>query len=161
MVNKNLKAFSIIEAIVAMAIAAIIIGITFTIFSIISERLLDYKKQNAKTNDLNRFTYLINKDIFDSENVTTIDNHLLFENYTNEKTEYVLEEDKILRYNKELVDTFQIRHLYFNIDSVKNKSENVIYQKLKMNVMVDSVPMSLAFYKRVYPNQLLEKKFQK
>ncbi|MFH6996248.1 hypothetical protein ACHRWY_27615, partial [Flavobacterium sp. FlaQc-48] len=57
----SLPAFSIIEAVVGMVITAIIMGVLFVIFSIITGRMLDFKNQNQLVNDLNRLTYSLNK----------------------------------------------------------------------------------------------------
>ncbi|MFK6999635.1 hypothetical protein V3Q90_00050 [Flavobacterium oreochromis] len=157
-INK-LNAFSIIEAIIAMVIASIIISITFVIFNIISERLLDYKRQNLKTNDLNRLTYSINKDIFDSDHLNLTDNRLHFNNYTGEQLDYLFEESKIIRFNKDFIDTFYIQPLHYQMDTVKSKSEHLVFQKLKIQINSDSIPVKLAFYKQLFPNQLIEKKF--
>lgn len=54
--KNSISAFSLIEAIVSMAITAIIMGFFFVIFSIVTERMLDYKNQNELVNDLNRLT---------------------------------------------------------------------------------------------------------
>ena len=80
--RKMTSAFSIVEAIVGMAITAIIMSIIFVVFSIVTERMMDYKNQNESICDLNRLTYSVNKDIFENEKMTVIDNEITFKGYS-------------------------------------------------------------------------------
>lgn len=156
--NKNsVAAFSIIETLVGMAITAIIMGILFLIFSIVTERMLDFKNQNQLVNDLNRLTYSLNKDIFEKEKMIKTDNELAFCGYAGEKTIYHFEEDFTTRSQETFVDTFKIKLKQIVIDTVKNKSERLLFQKLKLNVEINENESSLSFYKRVYANELLQK----
>lgn len=162
MKNKmQIKAFSILEAVVSMAIAAIVIGLAFVIFSIITERLLDYKSQNQLVNDLNRFTYSINKDAFDSDELKVKPDQLVFEGYSGERVTYSIEEKEIIRYKEEFADTFKITLREMAVDSVKSKSGRLVFQKLKLKMLNDSVVVDVNFYKPVFANQLLSKKFLK
>lgn len=155
--KKTLPAFSIIEAIIGMAITAIIMGIIFVIFSIVSERMLDYKNQNALVNDLNRLTYSVNKDIFDSEKMTVINNEVFFKGYSGEEVKYNFLEDYILRDKEEFIDTFKIKLKQIIIDSVKSSTQKKVFLRLKLNVEVNERDMDLNFYKQVYANELLKK----
>lgn len=151
-----LPAFSIIEAVVGMAVTAIIMGIIFMIFSIVSERMLDYKNQNGFVNDLNRLTYSINKDIFENEKMDVLENEIIFNGYAGETVKYNFEEEYILRSRETFIDTFKIKCSQMVVDSVKNKSQRIVFRKLKLNILVNEKEMDLKFYKRVYPNELLK-----
>lgn len=151
------SSFSIVEAIVGMAVAAIIMGITFLIFSIITERMLDFKKQNQLINDLNRLTYSINKDIFDSEKMIPNGNQITFEGYSGEKTKYYFEQEHSIRIKESFIDTFMVKLNTIRVDSVKSKNRLKVYLKLKMNVTGNDNVLDLSFYKRVYANELLKK----
>lgn len=155
--NKFVSAFSIIEAVVGMAITAIIMGILFVIFSIVSGRMLDFKNQNQLINDLNRLTYSLNKDIFEKEKMTASENEIYFNGYTGEKVSYQFFDDYILRNSGTFIDTFQIKIKRMIVDTVKSKSQQFVYQKMKLNVESNEKEIDLRFYKRVYPNELLQK----
>lgn len=155
--NKNsIPAFSLIEAIVSMAITAIIMGIVFVIFSIVTERMLDYKNQNELVNDLNRLTYSVNKDIFENEKMKIIENEVIFNGYAGETVKYNFQEEYILRSKETFIDTFKIKLKQIVIDSVKNKSQRIVFQKLKLKVEVNEREMDLKFYKRLYANEFLQ-----
>ncbi|MNQ00721.1 hypothetical protein D3C85_133760 [compost metagenome] len=150
-------AFSIIEAIVGMAVTAIIMGILFVIFSIVSGRMLDFKNQNQLVNDLNRLTYSLNKDIFEKEKMTASENEIHFNGYAGERVSYQFFDDVILRNSETFVDTFQIKLKTMILDTVKSKSEQFVFQKIKLNIESNEKELDLHFYKRVYPNELMQK----
>ncbi|MCH4829687.1 hypothetical protein BWK60_09950 [Flavobacterium covae] len=160
MKNNYLKAFSILEAILSMAITAIIIGLTFTLFSIITERMLNYKEQNQATHDLNRLTYSINKDIFDNDKMEIIDNTVHFSNYTGMYTNYYFEKENIIRSNETFVDTFKITVRHFQIDSLHDASKKAHFQRIKIKISSDSILMDLNFYKPIFAYDLISKKFK-
>lgn len=154
--KKSIPAFSIIEAVVGMAITAIIMGVLFVIFSIITGRMLDFKNQNQLVNDLNRLTYSINKDIFEKEKMTVSENEIYFNGYSGEKVSYQFSDDYILRNSETFVDTFRIKLKRIVIDTVKSKTEQFVFQKIKLNIESNEKEMDLRFYKRIYPNELLQ-----
>src|SRR5690606_15192619 len=119
-------------------------------------QMFDYKNQNEFVNDLNRLTYSMNKDIFENEKMNVLENEIVFNGYAGERVKYNFEEEYILRSRETFIDTFKIKWNRITIDSVKNKSERIIFQKLKLNILVNENNMDLKFYKRVYPNELLK-----
>lgn len=155
--TNSIPAFSIIEAVVGMAITAIIMGILFVIFSIITGRMLDFKNQNQLVNDLNRLTYSLNKDIFEKEKMTVQESEIYFKGYAGESVSYQFSEDYILRNSETFVDTFRVALNKMVVDTVKSKSEQFVFQKIKLKIKSNEKEMDLQFYKRVYPNELLEK----
>lgn len=150
------SAFSMIEAIVGMAVTAIIIGIVFVVFSILTEQMMDFRNQNAIVNDLNRLTYTINKDIFENEKMNLIENEIVFESYSGELVKYSINEDYLLRVKETFIDTFKIEIKQIKIDSVKSENQKLIFRKLSLDMTVDKKTMDLNFYKRVYANELLQ-----
>ncbi|HEX7871029.1 MAG TPA: hypothetical protein VF455_13050 [Chryseobacterium sp.] len=153
---KSIPAFSIIEAVVGMAITAIIMGVLFVIFSIVTGRMLDFKNQNELVNDLNRLTYSLNKDIFEKEKMTVSENEIYFNGYAGERVSYQFSDDYILRNSETFIDTFRIKLNRMIMDTVKSKSEQFVFQKIKLNIESNEKEMDLRFYKRVYPNELLQ-----
>lgn len=154
--KSSIKAFSIVEALVSMAIVAIILGIVFFIFSIVTERMLDYKNQNQLVNDLNRLTYSLNKDIFDNEKMNVMDNEIVFNGYSGEVIKYHFTDDYILRNKETFIDTFKIKLNRTRIDSVKNSSQKKVFLKLNLNVVANEREMDLHFYKQVFTHELLQ-----
>lgn len=152
-----IPAFSVIETVVGMVVTAIIMGVLFVIFSIITGRALDFKNQNQLVNDLNRFTYSLNKDIFEKENMIIVENEIYFKGYTGDRVSYQFSDEYILRNSETFIDTFKIKLNQMIVDTVKSKSEQFVFQKIKLNIDSNEKEMDLRFYKRVYPNELSEK----
>lgn len=153
-----IPAFTIVEALVSMAITAIILSIIFVIFSITSERLLDFKKQNEGITDLNRLSYSINKTIFESKEMSLNYNsdELIFSDYYGNTTEYVIAEDYFLRRKGEFIDTFKLATKQLHIDILQSPSKNDQYQRLSWNLMIDKKVINLNFYKKIYADELLK-----
>lgn len=154
--NKGLKAFSIVEAIVSMAIMAIILSVVFFIFSITTERMLDYKEQNQLVNDLNRLNYSLNKDIFENEKMSVYEDQIIFNGYSGKLIQYNFNETYMLRSTEAFVDTFKIILKNKYIDSVKSSSHKKVFLKLHLNVVANEKEIDLNFYKHVYANELLQ-----
>jgi type II secretory pathway pseudopilin PulG len=154
--KQTVSAFSLIEAIVGMAITAIIMGIVFVVFSIVTERMLDYKNQNQLVNDLNRLTYSVNKDIFDNEKMMVVDNEVIFKGYSGEVVKYDFQEEYTLRNKETFIDTFKVKLKQIRIDSLKSNTKKKVFLKLKLNIEVNESEMDLNFYKRIYANELLQ-----
>ncbi|MFN3753683.1 hypothetical protein [Flavobacterium sp.] len=152
----SLKAFSVMEAVFSMVITAIVIGLVFVVFSILSERMMDFKNQNQFVADMNRLTYVINKDIFENEKMNVSDEEIIFSSYQGDVIRYHYNEELTIRIKADFIDTFKIPLRNLIIDTIKNKNERVVYQRLKLNIEVNKQPMKLNFFKKVYPNQLIE-----
>lgn len=150
----NIAAFSIVEVVVSMAIMAIILSLVFFIFSIVTERMLDFKNQNQLVNDLNRLTYSINKDIFDNAKMQTTENQMIFNGYKGEYIQYDFTKEYILRNRETFTDTFKISFQNIRVDSVKNDSQRKQFLKVSLNVTANERDLNLHFYKPVYPNEL-------
>lgn len=160
-IQNNVAAFSLMEAIVGMAITAIIMGIIFVIFSIMSEQMLDFKNQNELIADMNRLTYSINKDIFENEKMTVSEEGIIFSSYSGASVNYAIQEQYALRTQETFIDTFHVSINAIATDSVKSSLGKIIFRKLKLNLEVNEENIDLKFYKRVYANELLEERNKK
>ena len=152
----NIPAFTIIEAIVSMAITAIILSIIFVIFSITSQRLMDFKKQNEHINDLNRLSYSINKSIFESEKMQATDEEILFNTYSGDIIRYNISDEYFVRSQGEFTDTFHLVTKNIHLEVLDNRLKNIVYQRLRWNLDVDGKTMKLNFYKKLYPTELIK-----
>lgn len=149
-------AFTIIEAIVSMVITAIILAIIFVIFSITSERLFDFKKQNESITDLNRLSYTINKAIFESEIMELKnDEELVFTGYYGNEIYYKLSKDYLICQREDYVDTFHLETRRIHIDILPSTLKNEEYQRLTWQLLIDKNKINLNFYKKIYADKLL------
>lgn len=156
--SKNtVRAFSVLEAAFSMVITAIVIGLVFIVFTILSERMLDFRNQNQFVADMNRFTYALNKDIFDNEDMSVNEEGIAFSSYSGGKVKYLRNEQYTIRDKDGFLDTFKIPLTNLVIDTVQNQNKRVIFQRLTITTDVNKQPMDLKFFKKVYANQLIEK----
>lgn len=156
-----LPAFSVLETAVSMVISAIVIGLIFVVFTIMSERMNDFKNQNQYVADLNRMTYSFNKDIFESETMLISENQISFYSYSGNLIKYSIYPDHFLRTKEVFVDTFLIPIREFRVDTIQNKTKQIVFQKLSLKIDVNTEPMQLKFFKKIYSNQLLIKDLKK
>ncbi|MCO6147921.1 prepilin-type N-terminal cleavage/methylation domain-containing protein [Flavobacterium sp. NRK1] len=152
----NIPAFTIIEAIVSMAITAIILSIIFVIFSFTSQRLMDFKKENEHINELNRLSYSINKSIFESEKMQGADEEILFDTYNGDIIRYSISEEYFVRSQGEFTDTFHLTSKNIHFEVLDNSLKNIAYQRLQWNLEVDGKTMKLNFYKKLYATELIK-----
>ena len=153
---KMIRAFSVMEAAFSMVITAIVIGLVFIVFTILSERMLDFKNQNQFVADMNRLTYAINKDIFDSGKMSSNNESISFTTYSGDIVKYLRYDAYTIRAKEGFVDTFKIPMTHFIIDTVKNKNNRIVFQRLNLKLNVNKQEMNLRFFKRVNSNQLME-----
>ena len=105
---------------------------------------------------MNRLTYIVNKDIFDNENMTTDETGITFKGYSGDVTKYLRYHDYTIRAKNDFLDTFKIPIANLKLDTLKNKNKRIVYLRLRMDLDVNKQSMDLKFYKRVFANQLIE-----
>ena len=151
-----LPAFSVMETVVSMIIIAIVMGLVFVIFAILSERMLDFKNQNQLVADMNRLTYAINKDMFENQNVMTQDGNVAFVGYAGNSTVYKRYPDFMVREGNVLRDTFRIAVVDLILDTVKSQDSRIVFHRLRMNFDLYKQPADFKFYKKINADRLIE-----
>ncbi len=154
--NFNIAAFSIIETVVSLIITAIVMGLIFLIFSILSERMLDFKLQNESIADLNRLTYSINKDIFESEKMYSSVNELLFFSPKTGSIYYHIHEKYTLRNQHNFIDTFKIVIKQFKSDTLSHQTQKVVFKRIQFEIDINGKLNDLSFFRRIYSDELIK-----
>ena len=156
MKNKNyIAAFSIVEVMVSMVITAIIVGLIFGVFTIVSEQILEFKKENEQTADFNRLTYSLNKAVFESEKMIARDNGVYFQRYDGDTILYQKTDNYLIRKAQTFTDTFKLDFQAIQIDSIYNTKRSKVFQKLELELLIHEKSIPLRFYKPIYANQLI------
>lgn len=153
----NIPAFSILEAVVGLVVSSIIIGLVFVVFTILSERMIDFRNQNQYTADLNRLTYSFNKDIFENEVMKPSDSGVVFYSYDGKKTVYRNLGGYLLRNQNDFTDTFRVAVKRFRLDTVANKNRTTAFERLSLEADLNAKQIQLKFFKKIYADQLLKK----
>lgn len=154
--KKYIGAFSILETVVSMVVTAIVLGITFVLFSLLSERMADFKEQNQFTADFNRLSFAITKDIFENESLTINDSS--FTCYKNGEVpiEYKFSSNYLIRVKESYTDTFKIPLKKIAFDTLKNKNGTLFYQRIKCAVLLNEAITPLVFFKKLNTNELIK-----
>jgi len=153
--KKYLAAFSIVEVMVSLVITAIIVGLIFGIFTIVSKQIIAFKKENEQIADFNRLSYSVNKTVFDSEKMTLKSNGIAFETYDGATVFYEQQGSYFLRRSATFIDTFAIQINKLHLDSISNASKSKTFQKLEIEITINEESIPLRFYKPVFANQLI------
>jgi type II secretory pathway pseudopilin PulG len=156
MENKNyIKAFSIVEVMVSMVITAIIVGLIFGVFTIVSEQIVEFKKENEQTADFNRLSYSLNKAVFDCEKMLPKENGVYFQTYDGDTILYQKKDDYLIRKAATFTDTFRLNFQAIRLDSVYNAKKSKVFQRLELELLIHEKNVPLRFYKPIYANQLI------
>ena len=149
--NKHkLPAYTIMEMVIAMMIAAIVIGIAFTAFSIVSRAYSGYNQKNSKTAEALRLDKQLRRDIRHAETLLGNKDELLCTDSTH-LISYAFRNDFVLR--KEMVtDTFMVKNneLYFSFEN-ESVSADMLADKEKSRV--DHISFRLELEKETIPYQ--------
>jgi hypothetical protein len=149
------KAFSIAEGVVTLVVSAILVGITFVIFTMIFERMNDFKNQNQFVNDLNRLTYSVNKDIFECSTIVLQESELVFYKYSGEKISYLQQEDYLVRQKENFIDTFIVAASRLHLDTLYSADKKVVYQRLAIDIKDADRVYDLKFFRKIDARMLL------
>lgn len=153
----KLKAYTISELVVVMVLTAIVISIAGSVFLMIKKQYSMYQTKNRKCYDLSLFTYLINRDIENAEQITWADNEL---NLIQSSKEYVygFEDEYVTRQQLQLIDTFYFKTIDLNIKFLENTSWVTHFS---CDLQFENKIHSLYLHKKYTPNTLLNADIRK
>lgn len=103
----KLKAFTILELTIAMLIAAIVIAITYTSYSIISRSFIAFRQKSEETAIMARLDQLLRRDIGRADMVMGADNKITMNGTPEGAVIYELNDAYIIR-RSSAVDTFKV-----------------------------------------------------
>ena len=153
--NGALRAFTVMEVLISMLVTAIILSVVFVIFSILSQRMADFTLRNEPVAEMNRFTYCINKDIFESEEMHVTDSGIAFKEYLGASPFWKCKDGMMVRTKSDFTDTFHLKQRAILLDSVYGPGRERAFQRLTIQIVTDSIDMRLRFYKPLFPAGLL------
>ena len=126
--NKHhLRAFTILELTITMLLVALVIGITYTIYTIVSRSYESFQYKNEEIAVLDRLNELLSKDFSRSDSIFKTPRGLLFQS-KRDTISYELDTGFITRTNT-ITDTFK----------VKTQDLNILYQNQSLN---DNAPIA-------------------
>lgn len=105
--NKHIKAFTILEVVISLAIMSIIIAMVYVIFTLLSKQLYQYSDQTEQVNNYNQLHTVLTRDMHNANSIRFIDNTLLLL-VNNDSLKYTYSNQRLMRTYLESNDTFLI-----------------------------------------------------
>ncbi len=158
MISLKANAFSILETIIGMIVSAIIISIIYVIFNILFTQMDNYKQTNFIKNEVGRLRFALNKDMFESENLFLDKQKISFEKFDKELVFYDLSEENIIRKQKKFTDTFYLKPIVFDLDTLKNYDSRIVFQRIVIKAKADSILYQFKAYRPLLISNLLSGK---
>lgn len=151
--KKELKAFTIMETVVAMLLSAIAIGLTYTIYSIFTQTYSAYTHKNQLLAIPVRVEQLLSRDFDKASNISRSDSGIVFAS-DQQPVSYQFSSDYIVR-NQLVSDTFKVKVEQFSsffekstvieTDSVSNKNR---VDELQIKLSIENQPITYHFFKQ-------------
>ncbi len=135
---KKLKAFTILELIVAMTISSLLIGTCFFAYQIIIAQFSNYKANTQRIQEVALCNYVLTKDIDHANTIVQPEQGVLLLNNNSEKLTYIFERDYILRTNRAGTDTFRLA-----VEEMETKKIKLI-NELGIQEMVTNIEIRLS-----------------
>ncbi|RKR84466.1 prepilin-type N-terminal cleavage/methylation domain-containing protein [Mucilaginibacter gracilis] len=103
----TVKAFTLLEMTIAMLVAAVVIGITYTSYQIISRSYLDFKLRNERMVTLASLDQLLRRDFDQAEIISGSNKHIRIDKENKPAVEYEFADRYIIR-KAIIIDTFKV-----------------------------------------------------
>lgn len=149
---KKVSAFTIIELLVAMAVAGIMVSIAVLLYLQLQRYIGSFSAGMVRNNDILTFTNLLGRDMDLSNRVEYADSAI----YTlGEKTrvEYLFENKTIIRISESNTDTFKIHFQNLTINTVDEKP--ALVNSVFFEIRIDSDLAYPVKFVKEYPAQAL------
>ena len=150
--RKRVQAFTIMEVTITMLVAAILIGITYTTYTIVSRSYLSFKAKNDGMAVLERLDELLKKD-FDRSEIVLKDTSGLSFKIKNDLVKYTITPDYIIRVSA-VTDTFKVKNegvrLLFDqvpIDDLNINEEKNRLDELDLTVLYQDEKIAYHYHK--------------
>ena len=112
MKHSKLASFTLIEMVLAMMLAAIVIGMAYTAFTVFTHLYGNYRNKNLQHADVQLFRQILQHDMERAELVTISEGEIRFAGLDNaEQVVYRLSADYLLRQKGEISDTLKLKQL--------------------------------------------------
>ncbi|WP_299352886.1 hypothetical protein [Mucilaginibacter sp.] len=152
MSKHRISAFTIMEVTVAMLIASIAIGITYTVYTIVSRSYAIYKVKNNNMAVLIRLDELLKNDFEHAAIISKTQNGLVFKS-PDKLVIYEIEPDFIIR-TSGITDTFKVKAPEINtafentpITEINAEEEQNRIDELQLIILFDTKKIPYHYYK--------------
>ena len=129
--SNKLNSFTILEALLSMLILSIIIGLTYSLFTLLNKQMSLFEKENTQVIQYNLFNNTILYDADKAIDYAFNNDVLRLEYYDNTIINYNIKKHYILREKKDQIDTLNVDVIAFDfLERLNNKGELKLTVKL-------------------------------
>jgi len=145
---RKLKAFTVLELLVAMVISSLVISASYFTYDIIYKQFLNYKKVDKAVLDAITFRNVLNADFAAAKFVYKSGNGIRIVDFDDREYKYSFSKDQIIRKvgaasDAFLLNTSEIKYKELEIASVRSKLLNT----LEMSITLNEVKSRISFQK--------------
>ena len=132
--HTRLKAFTITELVIGMAISSLIITITYLIYTNISKQLVEYQLHQNELMEYNQFQSVLAKDVMLCTRLQIVNAQHIELVIAGDQIEYFFEEDQIIR-KTNTTQTFDIKIQEVLLNNSERIDEEYKTIQLKLNLL--------------------------
>ncbi|MBC7913519.1 MAG: prepilin-type N-terminal cleavage/methylation domain-containing protein [Pyrinomonadaceae bacterium] len=159
-IKKRVKAFTIVELSVSMAVSAIVIMMAYTVYTILGKGYRDFNVKNQEFSVLLRADEVLKRDFSDAGMILLTDRGILIKKDDLEIINYYFNDNEIIR-KSTTIDTFKVKAsqkdysfesnpVYKNIEA--SKTEIAITDTLVLeNSRIDEMKLIIIFRNELIP----------
>lgn len=134
---KQLKGFTILEALISLMLISIIMALTYQFVQFVGAQLYGFQKQNVEEIEYNVFNSTIHRDIAESVDYKLGDGELDLLYYDDSHLNYKFTDKGIFRQSQKSTDTFKLAVKYREVQLLSNDSLMVL--KLKLDFLESEI----------------------
>ncbi|WP_044397250.1 type II secretion system protein J [Lacinutrix sp. Hel_I_90] len=121
--TKKIKAFTILEVVMSLAIMSIIIVMVYTIFTLLSKQLYAYSHLTEEINNYNQLDTALKRDLHNANDIQFSNNVLLLIS-KGDSLKYTYTKNRLIRGSLTSIDTFSVAIKAFDF-----KKENQLLER--------------------------------
>jgi prepilin-type N-terminal cleavage/methylation domain-containing protein len=141
----KVKAFTILEVSISMLIAAIVIGIAYSAYNILSHSYLEYNKKKQETGVVLQLNQLLKKDFIKSDLILDDQGIVVFRN-NGDIIRYEFTPDYVIR-TSQIIDTFKVKSQQLNL-SFEGQPVDLTNEDA---IRIDEADFTVLFENRLIP----------
>ncbi|HKG08724.1 MAG TPA: type II secretion system protein [Pedobacter sp.] len=151
----RIKAFTLIELVLAMMLAAIVIGMAYSAFTIFSRLYGSYHGKNLAHADVRTFKQVVHRDVKNAVRIEQQNSGIVFkDSLSMEQLAYSFGPDHLIRIKNAVPDTFKLKHLTVHTAFEGVAVSDGIIDRLTFRFDYDAAPMVVTAFKKYTATEL-------
>ncbi len=154
--NKQLKGFTITEALISMLILSIIISLSYLMFNVFNRQMQLFEKENTEILQYNLLNKTIKYDINTAHTFSIENNTIQLNKYDDSRVTYRLEKTLILRQKNESIDSFKLTVENYKIFELETQNKT---KRLDLDLIVLNEKISNHYFLQENDADRINKKY--